>query len=551
MPRRAPPAPPARSAAAAPGPAHSRTRTLAGLAAVVLLAAGLRIWDLTGKELWVDEANTVLIAREPPAAQIARLQLDSSPPLYYFLLHGWMRPFGDGEVAVRSLSAACGVALAAAVFLVGRALYGVEPGFVAGLLLAGAPAQILYSQQARMYALLPLAALVSMYCLWRAGQDRRLRWVVAYGLVTLAGLYTHNYMLFMLPAHLVMLAWSGQLRARPGTWLLCGAGIAAGYLPWVPSFVMQLRNPTHYGWFIPFWEQWGPLGALGRAYDSFAGGRFSLAYIWFGGREPTWTVFLRWALFGGLLLLGVLRLAQRRAGRLRLDARTGLLLTYLLVPPGASLASSVISQPNFVPGRCDQLFFPAFVLLVAAGLMRLRPAGLRWALAAGLLALSLAGHPGWDAGRRRDGERAIARAIAERARPGDAVVCTSLIRAAVQYYLEQAAAPVEILSYPADTARHLGNQDSRRLMRDPQRLADEVLELKERLRATGGREARFFAVLVSDPVNTLLRDRLLEPPASVLIEHVGEYRQAVVRLPVRVTLHRLSEPMPRPAGGAP
>jgi hypothetical protein len=36
---------------------------------------------------------------------------ESSPPLYYVLAWGWTRPFGLGEVGVRSLSALLGTAL--------------------------------------------------------------------------------------------------------------------------------------------------------------------------------------------------------------------------------------------------------------------------------------------------------------------------------------------------------------------------------------------------------------------------------------------------------
>jgi hypothetical protein len=64
----------------------------------------LRIYDLTGKDIWVDEANGILMARSGLRGLLEHLKLDSSPPLYYLLLGAWMRLFGDSEAAVRSLS---------------------------------------------------------------------------------------------------------------------------------------------------------------------------------------------------------------------------------------------------------------------------------------------------------------------------------------------------------------------------------------------------------------------------------------------------------------
>ncbi len=49
---------------------------------------------------------------------------DIHPPLYYWLLAGWVRLFGSSEVAVRSLSALLGVVLVALTYVLGRLLAG-------------------------------------------------------------------------------------------------------------------------------------------------------------------------------------------------------------------------------------------------------------------------------------------------------------------------------------------------------------------------------------------------------------------------------------------
>src|SRR5690606_23311503 len=62
----------------------------------------LRLWPRTA--LWLDEAQSVAIARVPLRDLPATLQTDGAPPLYYAVLHVWMQLFGSGDWAVRSLS---------------------------------------------------------------------------------------------------------------------------------------------------------------------------------------------------------------------------------------------------------------------------------------------------------------------------------------------------------------------------------------------------------------------------------------------------------------
>ena len=127
------------------------------------LAAGLRWHALDGQSLWADEGNSVALARAGLAEIAARTAQDIHPPLYYWLLHGWMRLFGASEAAVRALSAFAAVLLVAVVMRLARRLFGRRAGWVAGLAAAVSPFQIYYAQEARMYALLALLAALAVW----------------------------------------------------------------------------------------------------------------------------------------------------------------------------------------------------------------------------------------------------------------------------------------------------------------------------------------------------------------------------------------------------
>jgi uncharacterized membrane protein len=53
------------------------------------------------RSVWLDEANTALIANESLKQIVSSLSRDVSPPLYYFLLSGWVRLFGNSEIVLR------------------------------------------------------------------------------------------------------------------------------------------------------------------------------------------------------------------------------------------------------------------------------------------------------------------------------------------------------------------------------------------------------------------------------------------------------------------
>jgi uncharacterized membrane protein len=74
--------------------ATSRKMWLA-LAAVMLVAAALRFWDLGGPSLWTDELYTLGFAKLPPQMLWSDWMVrETNPPLFYSLLSVWMIVFG-------------------------------------------------------------------------------------------------------------------------------------------------------------------------------------------------------------------------------------------------------------------------------------------------------------------------------------------------------------------------------------------------------------------------------------------------------------------------
>ncbi len=87
------------------------------------------------------------------------------PPLLYLLEHGWIRLFGPGEGATRSLVMVMSLATLWAAYWLGRRLLGRRGGLTFTALLALNPFFLSHSLNLRMYAPLALWACLSALCL--------------------------------------------------------------------------------------------------------------------------------------------------------------------------------------------------------------------------------------------------------------------------------------------------------------------------------------------------------------------------------------------------
>lgn len=373
---------------AAPWPlAHVRWRTwnVTGLLLVAALAGVLRFWGIGAESLWLDEATSLVVADNPPAAVVALTAEDIHPPLYYLLLHLWL-VFGRSEAALRSLSAVVGVLTAAAVYGLGRELLGERPAALGALLLATAPLHIWYSQEARMYALVTLWAVLASWLMMRA-LGRGGWWWAGYVLCTAAGMYTHYYMGFVALAHnafaLYLLARRRLSGRQMRQWLFAQIAWLLLFVPWLPVVVRQVQGG-------------------GGAWVSHAVGRPDLAvmadtFIGFtiGPARADVPALVRraaYVLYALALVLAGWRLVHPRPAEEQGHSDGAMLaaLWFALPPAAAWLASQVKPMYSL---RYALPFLPPFCLLAAWGvealISRSKAAGL--ALAGALLAANLAG----------------------------------------------------------------------------------------------------------------------------------------------------------------
>ena len=408
---------------------------------VVLLAFGLRLFAIDRQDIWGDEAFSIWLSSQPLAEVVAG-GADTHPPFYPFLLALWLRLAGSGPLAARALSAFAGTLIVPTVHVLARRLFAAcgedarrAIALLAALLAALSPALVYYAQETRMYGLVTLLAVASVY--WSLRFYRAPRSTgAALGcfLSGLAAVYTHYYAFFVLLAENLVL-FPALLRARRSgarRWLAVHGAMAVAYLPWIAVQTGFLEGKAS-----ARFDEWGA-AALRIALETltaFAGG---LAL------QPAaaWAVTLLFlvAVAAGLFLALRPALAADRGARAGAGRVEGLLLaSYLLVP--LVLAWAVDPIMPFFYARYLLLLAPAFYLLAALGLAPLlrRPwlplgaAGALLLVAGSAYGLS-AYYGGQGAAVKGQYGRMMAY-VAANAQPGDALLLANpLQRPIFEYY---------------------------------------------------------------------------------------------------------------------
>lgn len=152
------------------------------------------------QSFWRDEAFSYFLAKKNIIEIIFLTAKDFNPPLYYFILHYWMKIFGSSEITLRSLSFIFFWANIYVVFLFLNDVFKIKQrkAFLYLILFISNPLLLYYAFEARMYSMFAFLATLSYYAFFK--KNNRL-----YLLATIAGLFTHYFMFLVVFSQLFFL----------------------------------------------------------------------------------------------------------------------------------------------------------------------------------------------------------------------------------------------------------------------------------------------------------------------------------------------------------
>lgn len=183
------------------------------VAGLVVLAAAIRILVIDNQSYWMDEALTAYESQQPFGAMLHTVMtIETTPPLYFILAWAWAHVFGNGAIALRSISTIAGVALVPIAYLCGRELVSSRAGVLAAAFTTVNPFLIWYSQEARTYMLLAVLSGASFLWFIRARREPSRKNLVWWTVWSSLALTTHFFAGFLVAPEALWLLWTARTR---------------------------------------------------------------------------------------------------------------------------------------------------------------------------------------------------------------------------------------------------------------------------------------------------------------------------------------------------
>ncbi len=339
------------------------------------------LWRLDANNLWWDESLSLQRAESDWWTLLRgeivlfdgrnSLPTTDQHPFGFFVLLGTLtRLAGKSEFVLRFPAAMGATLLIPVLWTMGR--YAVRrsilpPGtpLIVTLLAALNPFFLYYGQEARMYTLLPLLGLLTIYLLLRWGEAsspaQERRYIIAYAATTFFFLVVHYFSVLLLPIHAILFFRVLYRRNRRAAWTVVGSLLLLGLLFGLAAAWIILSQPLSGRNFQPISLQILVPDLLNA---------FSLGLS--VNIEQVWWLDL---IYGAVAILGAVWTLRSWS---RIQAGGWLWLGGLLTPILLLLLINQV-QPAYMNARHLALISGFYLLLVAAGVALLwrwfRPAG--------------------------------------------------------------------------------------------------------------------------------------------------------------------------------
>jgi hypothetical protein len=397
------------------------------LAILVVIGAGLRLYLLRDKSIWLDEAFSITISQHSLVDMLLMIvRTDTHPPLYYLALKIW-QVLGDGEAQLRLLSALFSIASIPLIYWLGANIFEDERvGLIAATVLTFSPFQVWYAQETRMYAMLTFFVLASAFFFFRALRSDDYRDWIGYVLTTVMALYTDNGAIWYIATISIFYLLSlRRFKERFFGWFFSEVSIGLLYIPWLPFFLVQTSHLTEDFWLPPPSFQTVLETFLDFHSLNFPLIELSLIYI---------SMVFAWAY-----------IVPKRAWQVRLASM------WLFIPLAISLFFS-LRQPIFISRNLIAASL-GYYLLIAGTIGQFRNSKAVLALLLPLVTMNIVSI-GYNAFyEEKEDWRTIASHVAQevKARPGGLVVfLPGYVELPFRFYFNDYDLSVETQGYPGD-----------------------------------------------------------------------------------------------------
>jgi len=161
---------------------------------ILIIGTAFRLINLDKNGLWYDEVGTLSVAKEsfPFGILNTLYHKDVHCPLFYFILHFWIKAFGFQEFVLRLFSAILGTFNIIIFYLAGKELGSRNSGLITAFIASISSFLIYFSQEIRFYPLILLLTTLSLLFLMRFDKKPSVKNLIGLTLSNLGILYSYT-----------------------------------------------------------------------------------------------------------------------------------------------------------------------------------------------------------------------------------------------------------------------------------------------------------------------------------------------------------------------
>lgn len=210
----------------APAADLSRLHESLAVAAIFLLALGLRMHHLSAESVWCDEALTARHLPAPSLTEFLHRAFAQDPPLapwpaYYVAEYTWSHLFGASILSLRALSITLSMLTLVVLYLRARSSFDCRSALFTLFLAAVALSQIYYAQEIRFYAWVVFFAVLAEASLHWALAGRHRAWWGIHVLCSMVLVFSHAFALLLFPVFFLGIVLHAPRRWRTWTTWTC------------------------------------------------------------------------------------------------------------------------------------------------------------------------------------------------------------------------------------------------------------------------------------------------------------------------------------------
>ncbi|HWP42139.1 MAG TPA: hypothetical protein VNO14_02810 [Blastocatellia bacterium] len=443
---------------------HLTARSSILLALIAALYVAARLWRITSYGIYGDETFSLWVARQDWWGAIVGASEDVvHPPLFYLLLKAWIAAGGESVVWLKLFPVMTSIISIIPFLLLCRELRldAATASLALGLMAVNCYS-VIYAQDLRMYSLVSLLAICSLWLFAREFNSGKSGRAAALALlaVNLLLVYTHYYGWLLVGIELIcFLIWRRPAAVR---FSLSVAVLIACFIPWVymvaQAAIAKGGLESNIGWNLRpgisdvVWFYMNLCGPISYRWDVY-GWLYPVLLVIY----PVLVVLF----FRPVAIWMRQAFKSVRASQESQPALFGVLFLFSFLPVLISVIASYVLPYSVWGIRYLIISAPAFFILVAASVLRMTGSRLKTATLSGLIVWSaLAGFTELNHRDRLVIGPIVRQMIeAEASRDGEIIIYSDdgNVRNTVQYYIESGGETRFQTVYTRDVAEMKGD----------------------------------------------------------------------------------------------